>query len=211
MPYAQQDDQDVGQACPNQAPSQPLPRSGSLNNNCLFTSAEVFSPPKEVPISKEDDSSSTTDQMPAGSFQQETRELATACWDPQGKEGHSSTSKVEDNTVNAISDEPFNRHKILTVFPRISSGQGPFKTKRIVEEIATEGMKLGEFKFEDYGHDNPEYIVCFTHSEDFSVEDFTEAIEAHEDFVECAIVIDPEEDDQYEGVFSSCPSYRQEE
>ena len=69
-------------------------------------------------------------------------------------------------------------------------------------------MKWGEFKFEDYGHDNPEYIVCFTHSEDFSVEDFTEAIEAHEDFVECAIVIDPEEDDQYEGVFSSCPSYR---
>ena len=74
-----------------------------------------------------------------------------------------------------------------------------------------DGMKLGEFKFEDYGHDNPEYIVCFTHSEDFSVEDFRDAIEAHEDFVECAIVIDPEEDDQYEGVFSSCPSYRQEE
>ena len=42
---------------------------------CLvtMTRVEVHSPPKEVPVSQEDDSSSTTDQMPAGSFQQETR------------------------------------------------------------------------------------------------------------------------------------------
>ena len=32
--------------------------------------------------------------MPAGSFQQETRELATACWDPQEEEGHSLTLKT---------------------------------------------------------------------------------------------------------------------
>ena len=37
---------------------------------------EVHPPPKEVPLSREDDSSSTTDQMPAGSIQQETRELS---------------------------------------------------------------------------------------------------------------------------------------
>ena len=31
-------------------------------------------------LNQKNDSSLTTDQMPAGSFQQETRELATACW-----------------------------------------------------------------------------------------------------------------------------------
>ena len=61
--------------------------------------------------SREDSSSSSTDQMPAGSFQQETRELATACWDPQVEEdqplpleiGDSSTHQTEsvESTYNA--------------------------------------------------------------------------------------------------------------
>ena len=74
-----------------------------------------------------------------------------------------------------------------------------------------EGVKWGESKLVDSGYENPQYVVCFTHSKDFSVDDLTEAIEKHEEFVECAIAIDPEEDDLYEGVFSTVPSYRQEE
>ena len=90
---------------PNYAPSQPLPNSTSSTDSCLslfVTSAEVHSPSKEVSLSQEDDSSSTTDQMPAGSFQQETRELATACWDPQAEEDHPTFPKMEDLPIQQI-------------------------------------------------------------------------------------------------------------
>ena len=66
-----------------------------------------------------------------------------------------------------------------------------------------EGVKWGEFKFEDYGHENPQYVVCFTHSEEFSNEDLQKAIEDHDNYVECAYVIDPAEDDLYKGYFTS--------
>ena len=64
-----------------------------------------------------------------------------------------------------------------------------------------EGMKWGAFMLYDAGHDNPEYVVIFTYAEGFSVPALTEAIEDHEDFVECAYVIDPEDDDLYKGFF----------
>ena len=61
--------------------------------------------------SREDSSSSSKDHMPAGPFQQETRELATACWDPQVEEdqplpleiGNSLTHQTEsvESTYNA--------------------------------------------------------------------------------------------------------------
>ena len=74
-----------------------------------------------------------------------------------------------------------------------------------------EGVKWGEFKLMDYGHENPQYVVCFTHSEEFSIKDLEKAIEDQEDFVECAYIIDPEEDDLYKGIFSTIPSCYQDE
>ena len=84
----------------------------------MVTTAEIHSPPKEVLlntfdeepqptiVSQEDDSSSTTDQMPAGSFQQETRELATACWDPQGKEDHPLQPKMGSLVTHQTGEKP---------------------------------------------------------------------------------------------------------
>ena len=43
--------------------------------------------------------------MPAGSFQQETRELATACWDPQAEEDHPTSPKMEDLPIQQIREE----------------------------------------------------------------------------------------------------------
>ena len=92
---------------PEASPFTPLLSSDSTNDHCpVITTAEIHSTPKEVLlstfdeepqptiVSQKDDSSSTTDQMPAGSFQQETRELATACWDPQEREDHPVQPKM---------------------------------------------------------------------------------------------------------------------
>ena len=59
-----------------------------------------------------------------------------------------------------------------------------------------EGKKWGESMLQDFDVDNPEYVICFTHSKEFEY-----LIEDHEDYVEYAYFIDPIEDDLYKGVF----------
>ena len=179
---------------PNYAPSQPFPTSTSSTDNFLslfVTSAEVHPPSKEVPLSQEDDSSSTTDQMPAGSFQQETRELATACWDPQEEEDSPPPSETEE--------ELFSCHKILTVVPAHGSlYQSRTKIKSIVDGISMEGMTWGDSELQDVGHGNPEYVVHFTHCEGFPQEDLQNKIEDHAEFVKYTFIVDPDEEDPYD-------------
>ena len=50
--------------------------------------------------------------MPAGSFQQETRELATACWDPQEKEDHPLQPKMEILVSHQIEKTPPKKRRV---------------------------------------------------------------------------------------------------
>ena len=61
---------------------------------------------------QEEDFSSTTDQMPAGSFQQETRELATACWDPQEEEKDPLSSETRSCLLHRTGERTQKNRKV---------------------------------------------------------------------------------------------------
>ena len=50
--------------------------------------------------------------MPAGSFQQETRELATACWDPKEEEKHPLTSEMRSCLIHQTGERTHKNRKV---------------------------------------------------------------------------------------------------
>ena len=67
--------------------------------------------------------------------------------------------------------------KILHVFLQVNDLiMDPFKVKEMIDSISMDGMRWGEKDFHRKGIEY-EYVLHFSHDEDFSVSDLQEKIE----------------------------------
>ena len=85
-------------------------------------------------------------------------------------------------------------HKILHVFLQVNELiMDPFKVKEMIDSISMDGMRWGEKDFRRAGMEW-EYVLHFTHNEEFSVCALQEKVEELEEYVVYTYVDDPDED-----------------
>ena len=75
----------------------------------------------------------------------------------------------------------------------------PEKLIDVMNAISMDNMTKGEHELQYVSHGIHEFVLHFTHNEDFAVSALQEAFEEKEQFVEYTFVDDPDEQDSFCG------------